>query len=61
MDKLSHEELVKKYEHDMAVLERKRATDRECSKRYRDSHREERNQNAKEYYQKRKKEKSTLP
>lgn len=58
MDKLSREELVKKYEHDMAVLERKRATDRECAKRYREAHREERNQKAKEYYQKKKQEKA---
>lgn len=57
MDELSREELVKKYEHDMKVLERKRATDRECSKKYREAHREERNQKAKEYYQLKKKEK----
>jgi hypothetical protein len=50
-------EWVKKYEHDMQVLERKRASDRESSKRYRDTHREERNQKAREYYQNKKAEK----
>jgi hypothetical protein len=41
----------------MKVLERKRATDRECSKKYREAHREERNQKAREYYQLKKMEK----
>jgi hypothetical protein len=50
-------EWVKKYEHDMKILERKRASDRESSKRYREAHREERNQKAREYYQKKKAEK----
>jgi len=48
---------LRKYEHDMKVLERKRATDRESSKKYRDAHREERNQKAREYYQLKKSEK----